>query len=167
MSVNYSFNLGFGFKLTEDNFQKRHIGRKTHTEPRFNEKTGEKYNIVIEDSRGYDEYLFNGKWESFSPFYEDEEMGMPFEKVLGETANIHWSFDCTGNEDNCCFITVESAKTITVDEGRIDVSWDELTIEDLIPTSEQLNLFKKKLEQYGCINLDKAVNKFSCCSRIG
>jgi len=161
MSVNYSFNLGFGFKLTEDNFQKRHIGRKTHTEPRFNEKTGEKYDIVIEDNPGYDEYCFN---ESWGTFYEEN---INLEEALGETANVHWSFSCTGNEEDCCFITAKYSKTITIDEGRIGVSCDELTLEDLIPLSEKLNSFKKKLEQYGCINLDKAVNKFSCCSRIG
>jgi hypothetical protein len=161
MSVNYSFKLGFGFKLTTDNFTKKHYKKVSHKETRYDINTGEKYEFNVVDQNAYDDYYFNGTW---GPFSQED---LDIEKVLGKTAFVYWSFSCTGDDEDCCFITVQSDNRKMIDEGRVDVSWEELTMEDLIPISEQLNSFKKKLEEHGCINLDKATNKFTCCSRIG
>jgi hypothetical protein len=159
MGTNYNFSLGYGFKITFDNFIKRHINGASHSEIRYDEKTGKKKEIEIIDHHSYDEFFFNGNWVDANYLNND----FNFEDDLGPMAEIYYSYD---NDNDFALITA-NIDIKRIDSGNVDVSWQDITILQMVEMDKVLNLFKDRLAELGCIGMEKIENKYTCCPRIG
>jgi hypothetical protein len=119
VGIDFDANLAIGFLLTEDEVERpfmKHVPEVWHHEVRFNEKTGQPFQLKVVDTEEGDYTLFKGEDLTGDPIQIVEAIC----KELGELLKFDVSYDYACNMYSDCGMHFVIGPTVPFVDGELD-----------------------------------------------
>ena len=153
MGIDYTFNLLIGFEFDESEVEKTFIKSsktqgKFHFEDRFDQKSGNKLNPI----KVWDEKPKADRWLEFNGEKFDENFQEGFSEYLEELldCNINITYNNTGdNKVTFSPNRISKRKKSAIDEGRVTVWEDSISLEEVMELNPKIASLKAKLINIG------------------